>query len=166
MEKMIIGLGGFGLNFLSTQNEQLKNNFALVAISNDSEALEHCKIDNKINIDGTDFESLEKYLKQVSSVVILNGLSGNSSKAIAPLITYLKTYNIDVQVVLTKPFDWEWDPKEREVISKETITQLESMSVHYKTFDNNELLKMAQGGMGVNEVFKQMDKQIYEYITQ
>ncbi len=166
MEKMIIGLGGFGLNFLNEQKDLLGNQFALLAMSDDSEALEHCKIDNKINIDGTDFGSLEKYLKQVSSVVILNGLSGNSSKSIAPLITYLKTYNIDVQVVLTKPFDWEWDPKEREVISKKTINQLESMAVHYKIFDNNELLKMAQGGMGINEVFKQMDKQIYEYITE
>lgn len=162
MKKLIIGFGGVGLNFLQGQKELLGEHFALVAMSDDAKTLECCNVQNKLSIE-SDFEELDKYLIIAKSIVILNGLGGGSSKSLLPLILYMKKkYDLEIQVILIKPFSWEARLKKE--LADEVICQLDQIGIKYKIHDNNELLEITQDGMQVQEAFRQMDKKICEYI--
>ena len=162
MKKLIIGFGGVGLNFLQGQKELLGEHFALVAMSDDAKTLECCNVQNKLSIE-SDFEELDKYLIIAKSIVILNGLGGGSSKSLLPLILYMKKkYDLEIQVILIKPFSWEARLKKE--LADEVICQLDQIGIKYKIYDNNELLEITQDGMQVQEAFRQMDKKICEYI--
>lgn len=161
MKKLIIGVGGFGLNFLRGQKELLSEQFAFVAMSDNAKALEYCNVENKLNIE-SNFEGIDGYLNIAKSIVILNGIGGSSSKSLLPLILYIqKKHDSEIQVILTKPFGWEKRLKE---LADEVICELDAIRIKYKIYDNNELLKIAQDGAPIQEAFKRMDKQICEYI--
>lgn len=135
MKKLIIGFGGVGLNFLQGQKELLGEHFALVAMSDDAKTLECCNVQNKLSIE-SDFEELDKYLIIAKSIVILNGLGGGSSKSLLPLILYMKKkYDLEIQVILIKPFSWEARLKKE--LADEVICQLDQIGIKYKIYDNN-----------------------------
>lgn len=162
MKKLIIGVGGFGLNFLRGEKELLSEQFSLVAMSNNAKTLEYCNVENKLNIE-SNFEGLDEYLSIAKSIVILNGLGGSSSKSLLLLIVYIyKKYDLEIQVILIKPFSWEARLKKE--IADGVICELDAIGIKYKIYDNNELLKITQDGVPIQETFKRMDKQICEYI--
>lgn len=159
MEKIIIALGGFGINFLNSQKKLLGDKFTLIAISHDEEALSFCDVENKIHLDKMSFEILDKYLNKAESVWVLNGLGGYNSQSLIPLISHIQKYqSINLQTILTKPFIWE-APDRKKNINK-IIKELETTKIKKKIYDNNDLLQLSQKDMNVDELFKLMDKQI------
>ena len=73
-----------------------------------------------------------------------------------------KKYDLEIQVILIKPFSWEARLKKE--LADEVICQLDEIGIKYKIYDNNELLEITQDGMQVQEAFRQMDNKICEYI--
>lgn len=162
MKNFIIGLGGFGTNFIDEYKDLSKEEDGTLAIACKNTD-QNCHIRDKIDLDTNYFEEQIPYLKKAKSVTIINGLGGNSCKILMEFISYIQTFNSKIEVIINKPFKWEGD--QRTDLANKIIKELESKNIKHKMFDNNDLLKIINDDVSTEEAFDIHNKSIYEYIA-
>lgn len=158
--KIIFGLGGFGVNFINHIKDIDKTKFELVMISNE-EVLNENECENKILIDSDMIENIKELGRDTAEVIILNGLGGESSSYLISIIDTLLEFKIKVNIICIKPFKWEGDRVE---ISISTINKLELLDINLKIYENDKIREYFNDDENIEKGFDKHFDVIYENI--
>jgi len=160
MRKIIIGLGGFGRNFI----DDIKSSIDTLVIT-DMDSIKNSKAKYKINLNKDSFENIiEDTIKNYDQIIIVSGLGGKSSTKLLQIVKILEKNKKVLEVIVNKPFSWEGEERTR--LSESIIDKLVDQFITIKIFDNNNMKNYIDKDIGTNEAFKIHSNVIYEYIVQ
>ena len=134
--KIIIGLGGCGVNFIHQITKLKDNNFDFAIVS-EKAVVDISFIKNKIYLNSEVVENMKEFIKNNDEIFIVNGLGGKSCSYLKIILTELIKYNKNISVICTKPFKWEG--KKREEIASNILLELELIDTNIKTYENDNM---------------------------
>ena len=134
--KMIIGLGGCGVQFIEQIKLKENNNFDLIMISS-KDHIEFKFFENKIYIDTNLVKNIKKIIEDKDEIYIVNGLGGDSCQYLNIIVDELLKQEVSITIICTKPFKWEGE--ERENIASNILRELEPLNINVKTYENDDI---------------------------
>jgi len=159
--KIIIGLGGFGVNFVHHVEKMKNYDFDLVIVS-EKAVVDISSIKNKIYMDNEFVKNIIKIIKDKDKIFIINGLGGESCQYLNMIVDELLKQKVNVNIICTKPFKWEGDKREK--IASNILHELELIDINVKIYENDDMRNYISEDEDVNVGFKIQFDMVYKNI--
>lgn len=155
----VIGLGGYGWNFLYNSKGAL-DLLPLCIDSLSDEGRERRERLPDIAFDTTFSESSKKqiaeFVKDLEYVFVVAGLSGSNGGVISTLLEILKECKVLPICMLVSPFAGEGESKCK--LAQQRLSEIEKTRGVHIVFSNELLLKNAKSSMGMRELYGMQDQ--------
>lgn len=155
----VIGLGGYGWNFLHNLKEAL-DLLPLCIDSLSDEGRERRERLPDIAFDTTFLESsksqIAEFVKDLEYVFVVAGLSGSNGGVISTLLEILKECKVLPICMLVSPFAGEGESKCK--LAQQRLSEIEKTRGVHIVLSNDLLLKNAKSSMGMRELYGMQDQ--------
>ncbi len=159
---LFVGIAGCGTSIIKSLSPRMGKHNHFVAINDNEMALKkvhsvsnHILLKKRRMLD-SDWDWLLKKAAGLKGVCIIAGLGGRLGTTLTPVVLKrLKDNGIITIVIVTMPFHFE----QREDIAKDALQKL-SIADYLITFPNNHLIKHAEKGKSMADMFTEQDEQI------
>lgn len=161
----VIGLGGYGWNFLYNSKGAL-DLLPLCIDSLSDEGRERRERLPDIAFDTTFLESsksqIAEFVKDLEYVFVVAGLSGSNGGVISSLLEILKECKVLPICMLVSPFAGEGESKCK--LAQQRLSEIEKTRGVHIVFSNDLLLKNAKSSMGMRELYGMQDHAVIAMI--
>ena len=169
----IIGIGGAGMNVISSINKQ--NNLYRVAINEESDRTKQILADLVVELNSEtdksdisalkekDIENLNSIINEKSVVIICAGLGGETGTQMTPVISkFAKQKGAKVVTILFKPFNFEGTSRMQKAV--DGANEIKSLCDRSIIISNEKLRSYASGGT-FRHVFSAADDAIKKCVA-